>query len=144
QASDPKEHRRSCTAFVDASVDYINAHPAITSVIIAGRWTSAAEGSRFGATMASDWYITDAASRSPGYAENKNVFVRAVTRDVNAFAGRKVFVAMSVPEQKVDVPRIAALARYLGRDVGLDVDRGEFDRRQRFVSAVLSELSARL
>jgi peptidoglycan/LPS O-acetylase OafA/YrhL len=144
QASDPPEHRRSCTAFVNASVDYINAHPTITSVIIAGRWTSAAEGGRFGANMTSDWYITDAESKSTGYTENKDVFIRAITRDVNAFAGRRVFVAMSVPEQKVDVPRIAALARYLGREVGLDVDRREFDHRQRFVNVVLTELSTRL
>jgi SGNH domain (fused to AT3 domains) len=44
----------------------------------------------------------------------------------------------------VDVPRVAALARYLGRDVTLDLDRNEFDRRQQFVSAALTELSDKL
>ena len=144
QRNSPPAHRRSCTAFVNAGLDYIKAHPAITSIIVAGRWSSAAEGTRFGANMLWNWYITDDESPSVSYAENRNVFVRGMTRVVNALAGRKVFVVTSVPEQKVDVPRVAALARYLGRDVQLDVDRQEFDRRQRFVISVLTELSEQL
>jgi hypothetical protein len=144
QYSDPPEHRRACMEFVKASVDYIKAHPTIASIIVVGRWTSAAEGSRFGANMVRDWYIVDDESPSAGYAENRNVFVRGLTRVVDAFHGRKVFVVASVPEQKVDVPRVAALARYLGRDVTLDLDRNEFDRRQQFVSAALTELSDKL
>ena len=46
--------------------------------------------------------------------------------------------------KKVDVPRAAALAKYLGRDVQVDLDRKEFDSRQLFVSAALSELSKKL
>jgi peptidoglycan/LPS O-acetylase OafA/YrhL len=144
QSSDPPEHRTACRAFVDASVDYIHSHPSIASVIVVGRWTSAAEGSRFGATMVSDWYITDDQSPSASYAENKNVFIRGMTRAVNALAGRRVFVVTAVPEQKVDVPRTAALARYLGRDVRVDLDRKDFDARQHFVSAALADLSRHL
>jgi peptidoglycan/LPS O-acetylase OafA/YrhL len=144
QSSDPPEHRRACSEFVKASIDYIEAHPTITAIIVVGRWTSAAEGTRFGASMIHDWYITDDESPSAGYAENRNVFVRGLTRAVDAFRGRSVFVVTSVPEQKVDVPRVAALARYLGRDVAFDLDRSEFDRRQQFVSATLTGLSDRL
>jgi len=145
QFSDPPEHRTACRAFVDASIDYIRSHPAIASVIVVGRWTSAAEGSRFGATMASDWYITDDQSPRPSYAENKNVFVRGITRAVKALAGRNVFVVAAVPEQKVDVPRTAALARYLGRDdVPIDLDRKEYDARQHYVTTTLADLSHRL
>jgi peptidoglycan/LPS O-acetylase OafA/YrhL len=144
QSSDPPEHRAACKAFVDASVDYIRSKPSIASVIVVGRWTSAAEGSRFGATMVSDWYITDDQSPSASYAENRNVFVRGMTRAISALAGRRVFVVTAVPEQKVDVPRTAALARYLGRDVRVDLDREEFDARQHFVSATLADLSRKL
>ena len=144
QYSDPPQHRSACSAFVDASVDYVKANPTIASVIIVGRWATAAEGTRFGANMVPDWFITDAESPSAGHAENRNVFIRGMTRAVSAFAGRSVFVVTSVPEQKVDVPRTAALARYLGRDVRLDIDRSEVDQRQRFVRVVLSKLSAQM
>jgi hypothetical protein len=144
QSSDPPEHRTACKAFVDASIDYIHSHPSIESVIVVGRWTSAAEGSRFGATMISDWYITDDQSPSVSYAENKNVFVRGMTRAIKALAGRRIFVVTAVPEQKVDVPRTAALARYLSRDVRVDLDRKEFDARQHFVRTTLADLSHRL
>ena len=144
QSSDPPEHRTACKAFVDASIDYIHSHPPIASVIVVGRWTSAAEGSRFGATMVSDWYITDDQSPSASYAENKNVFVRGMTRAIKALAGRRIFVVTAVPEQKVNVPRTAALARYLGRDVRVDLDRKDFDARQHFVSTTLADLAHRL
>ena len=117
-------------AFVNAGLEYIKARPAITSVIVVGRWSSAAEANSFRDDIVWDWYITDDELPSASYAENKKVFVRGMTRVVNALAGRRIFVVTSVPEQKVDVPRVAALARYFGRDVELNVDRGEFDRRK--------------
>ena len=50
----------------------------------------------------------------------------------------------SVPEQKVDVPRVASLNRYLHRDLDISLDRREFDERQKFVREVLQDMARRL
>ena len=135
---------RSCENFLTASLNFINAHAEIKQVILIGRWTSAAEGSRFGATIPPDLFITDEFSLEANYAENKRVFVRAFQRTIEAIGPRKVFVVMSLPEQKIDVPRTAALNLYLGRKEAVGLSRIEFDKRQSFTRDALLGLAGRL
>ena len=141
---DHNQKSSSCRDFVRASVEFIQGHPSIQAVVIIGRWTSAAEGTRVGAQKASNWFITDDGSTWPSYEENKKVFARALERTVLAFAGRKLFIVASVPEQKVDVPRVASLNTYLHRGRDIFLTRREFDERQRFVTETLVGLARRL
>src|SRR5439155_2958433 len=141
---DHNQKSSSCRDFVRASVEFIQGHPSIQAVVIIGRWTSAAEGTRVGAQKASNWFITDDGSTWPSYEENKKVFARALERTVLAFAGRKLFIVASVSEQKVDVPRVASLNTYLHRGRDIFLTRREFDERQRFVTETLVGLARRL
>jgi hypothetical protein len=131
----------SCREFVRAAMEFLNAHTSISSVIIIARWTSAAEGTRFGGR---DMYITDDYSSVPSYDENKKVFVRSLERTIRALRGRTIFVVSTIPEHFVDVPRMAALGRYLGREISVDLNRYDFDQRQGFVRNTLGEMADRL
>lgn len=141
---DTRADEAACTAFQEAAVRYINATPSIRRVILVGRWTSAAEGSRYGAEMSKGWYIVDGDSVHPGYDENRAVFARSFTRTVSAFSGRGVYVVAYIPEQPFNVPQAEALCRYLGKRCPGGVARADFDRRQAQVRQVLSADAERL
>jgi hypothetical protein len=128
----------ACRSFIEASVRYIGETPSIGKIILVGRWTSAAEGSRFGAEAAKDWFIVDRFSPDKGYAENRAVLARGIERTVTAFAGREVYVVADIPEQPFDVPQVEALCRYLGRPCPTGVTRADFDRRQAAARQILA------
>jgi peptidoglycan/LPS O-acetylase OafA/YrhL len=128
----------SCRTFIDASVRYINQNSSIGKIILVGRWSSAAEGTRFGAQVFKDWYIVDQFSKDPGYDENRAVLARGIERTVAAFAGRAVYVVADIPEQPFNVPQAEALCRYLGKTCPGGVGRADFDRRQAAARRILA------
>jgi peptidoglycan/LPS O-acetylase OafA/YrhL len=141
--SNPGE-RDACRSFVDASMRYIDMTPSIEKIVLVGRWTSAAEGSRFGAGVEKGWFIVDGLSAAPGYDENRAVFARAIERTVAALAGRDVYVVADIPEQSFNVPRVEALCRYLGLRCPRGVTRAVFDRRQQAVRNILAASAEKL
>jgi hypothetical protein len=131
----------ACGEFLSAAITFVNHHPSISSLIIIARWTSAAGGT----TEAQDhMYITDKYSSSPSYDENKRVFIRSLERTINVLAGHTIFVVSTIPEHFLDVPRLAALGKYLGIKINVDVSRPDVDRRQEFVRNTLDIMSHRL
>ena len=130
----------TCSEFMAASLDLIRRTPSITDVILVGRWTTAALGTRFGASSGVDWFINDAASRERSYPENRRVFVRSLTRTVDLLQGRNVHIVASIPEQRIDPPRTLALCTYLGRDCPAGIALAEYEQRQAFVRSVIEGL----
>ena len=130
-----------CTAFVEASLAYIKSHPSIKRVILAGRWTSAVEGTRFRTKNLDSWFITDSKSREKGFSENPRVFARSLARTIKALAPLEVYVVEGLPEQKYDIPRVAALNAYLGRNRDVSLSRVEFDKRHKQTRQILLEMS---
>jgi SGNH domain (fused to AT3 domains) len=63
---------------------------------------------------------------------------------IDAIGPRKAFVVFALPEQKIDVPRTAALNVYLGRKEAVDLNRVEFDKRQKDTREALLGLADRL
>jgi peptidoglycan/LPS O-acetylase OafA/YrhL len=133
-----------CRDYVNAALNHISEHESIQTIIIVARWTSAAEGTRVGAFPAKDWYITDEFSLARSYDENKHVLVRALERTVLRLNGRRIFVVASIPEQRVDVPRTAALNRYFARDEEIALSRSQFEERQKFVRNTFPLLAEKL
>lgn len=142
--NDPPADAAACTAFHEAVVRYINGTPSIRRVILIGRWTSAAEGTRYGADASKGWFIADRDSKHIGYDENRAVFARGIARTVTAFPGRVVYVVAYIPEQPFNVPQAEALCRYLGKPCPAGLSRADFDRRQAYVRQVLSADAERL
>jgi peptidoglycan/LPS O-acetylase OafA/YrhL len=131
-----------CAPFIDASLAFIRSHPSIRRVILAGRWTSAVEGTRFSRKTVDNWFITDDESREMGYSENARVFARSLARTINALAPLEIYVVAGVPEQKFDIPRVAALNAYWGRNQDISLSRIEFDNRHKHTRKILAEVSS--
>jgi len=141
--SDAQFAADACNQHLQASFYYILQHADIDSVVFIGRWTSAADGTRFGAEMDTGWFLADDQSTESSYAENRRVFDTSIERMLALLAPRKVTMVAYIPEQRVDVPRAQALQRYLGSAIPSadGVSRADFDARQAAVHAVFDELA---
>jgi lysophospholipase L1-like esterase len=136
------EHEPGCSEFRRAAMERIQATPGLSTVVLVSRWTTAAEGRRFGAVGANGLFITDAETRRPGYAENRPVFIRGLARTVRSLGGRHVIVVAHIPEQRVNVPQAAALAAKYGRAGELGTARSLVERREAGVRAALQAVVA--
>ncbi len=136
-----KRGDRTCADFVSASLALIRQTPSITDVILVGRWTSAALGTRFGASHDVDWFINDAESRESSYPENRRVFDRSLKRTIASLEGKRVHIVAYIPEQPIDPPRTLALCTYLGNDCPSGVSFAQYQQRQSFIHSVVDRLA---
>jgi hypothetical protein len=132
-----------CASFVESALAYIKSHPSIRRVILAGRWTSAVEGTRFRTKNLDTWFITDDETKEAGFLENPRVFARSLVRTIQALAPLEIYVVEGLPEQKYDIPRVAALNAYFGWNQDVSLSRMEFDSRQRQTRQILSDVAGR-
>jgi len=135
-----KRGDETCEAFVTASLELIRRSASITDVVVVGRWTSAALGTRFGASKGADWFITDVQSHGSSYQENRLVFVRSLRRTIDHLKGKRIHIVSYVPEQRIDPPRTLAMCTYLGRACPSGVSLVDYQARQAFVRGVFDRL----
>jgi len=133
-----------CAEFLRAAIGKTLGTPTINAVILIARWTSAAEGTRFGGLEAGEWMLSDSASKTLDHDETRRVFERSLRRFVAAFPTKKIFVVAYIPEQEFDVPTSAALRYEHGKPGQFGVPRALFDERQQFVRSVFNKLSNEL
>jgi hypothetical protein len=126
-----------CSDFINAAIARVRATPSIDTVVLVSRWTTAAEGSRFGAINWKRLFITDDESKNRTYDENKLVFARSLRRSAEALRGYKVLILAFVPEQYVNVPEAVALRMEFGLE-DLGVPRVVVEARQAGVRKLLS------
>lgn len=138
-----QSNNASCAPFTAASINFINENSSIKSVIIAARWAAAAYGTRSGATTASRMYVTDRISKEMSYEENRRVLPRALAETLRAIPSKQVQLLFGVPEQQHNVPRVAALVRYLKRDPAIDLTRSQYESRQKIVAEFVAPLASR-
>jgi len=133
-----------CQKQLEASLAFIRKSPDIKTVLLIGRWTTAVNGSRFGALREKAMFIRDSDSAQSSYAENQRVFERSMARTIGRLKPLNVVVVAYVPEQAVDVPRAAALARYFNPNPEIGVARDVYDARQAPVESILEPQSKAL
>jgi len=131
----------SCKDFVDAAITLLKNKRSITNVVLIGRWTSAALGTRFGETVDDGWFVKDINSKSTSYGENRRVFERSVRRTVDLLAEKRVFIVSYIPEQRIDPPRALGLCTYLGRECPAGIRTADFETRQAFIRNTLDALA---
>lgn len=133
-----------CQRQLEASLAFIRRSPDIKTVLLIGRWTTAVNGSRFGALSENAMFIRDQNSTSSSYTENRAVFERSMARTINRLKPLNVVVVAYIPEQAVDVPRAAALSRYFNPSPEIGVSRATYQSRQAPVEAILEPQARRL
>ncbi len=139
--SNQENSKHECRDFLDAAVRLINRTDSIESVILIGRWTTFAEGTRFGVNNTSELFVTDDQSTEQGYAENKHVFERSLVRTLEAFNSRKIYLVAYIPEQPKNIPQTMGIKKLLGStDYGIGLDKEIFNSRQSFVRETITRL----
>lgn len=132
-----------CRDHSNAVYREVLATPSIDTVIIIGRWSSFANGTRFGAFGGLEFF-TDAQSKGPSFSENVKVMQRSIVRTIALLRPRRVIFVAYIPEQAVDVPREAAFESYFTPTPQIGVSRAVFDGRQQIVHAILDPDAASL
>lgn len=109
----------SCSTYNDMLIEFLQEHPEIKTVILAGRWSISADGSRFkneeGATKRQIDIWNNA------YGSNAELFDLGLNRTVDKLLemGRQVVIVSGIPEIGYDVPSSYAITSRTGRDVNI-------------------------
>ena len=132
-ADDP----RSCEAYNDEVVRMIMRSGSIRNVIMAGFWKRQVAGFK-------GRFFTDAQSTEVSAEETKRVFKRAMVRQIDALAGKKIYIVADVPYVGHELPLVIARSLLLtGKlpDIALSVERDAYVQDQHMAFAALRELS---
>tara|TARA_R110000751_G_C13773964_1_gene480451 strand:+ start:412 stop:2376 length:1965 start_codon:yes stop_codon:yes gene_type:complete len=135
------EHQPSDCADFKADVwAFLQDHPDLETVILAGRLAKVVTGIIPENAGAYPEFFTDAQTVTPSVAENARVFKRAYARTLGRLEslGLNVILLGSLPEPGFDVPRTMALARYNGFQPPQGVRVSEVAERAGRVDAMLS------
>ncbi|MEM9208241.1 MAG: acyltransferase family protein [Pseudomonadota bacterium] len=129
--------RSSCAEFNDAIVQRLQAESGISTVILAARWTLAADGTRYGNEPGRDVTLIDLAMPDDSAVDNATLFVRGLERTIDTLQGlgKSVIIIGQVPEIGYDVPSTNYSARLTGRDVSTLIAPSRDDFEQRAGSA---------
>jgi peptidoglycan/LPS O-acetylase OafA/YrhL len=136
---DVKPLYMACRNMIRDAVDRVAAMKDVETVVLAARFAAAAESSRFG-VMRWTRFITDDATREPGFEDARRVFRDGLERSLAALAGKRVVIVYGIPEQPVNVPVEAALDRMLGRDAPFAVTFDAYRARNAFTDAAMAEI----
>ena len=144
QMPDPKA--RGCPEFAAAVLRFIAGDPALTDVILIGRWAGYTEGTRYknerGSAATS--YFRDAETRELSLAENQRVFSRTLEATVESLRalGKNVWLVSAVPEVGWNVPSVLARMHRQNREFSIAPTLEEYQLRQQHVTPELRRLQA--
>jgi peptidoglycan/LPS O-acetylase OafA/YrhL len=112
-----KDKNKECVDYDNMIIEYIENHPELNTVLLAGRWASYAEGT--GYEKSKKIILADILSEPPRGSTNAIVFQKGLNRTVEKLLelDRKVVIISQVPEIKYDVPSAFYIAQRTGRDV---------------------------
>lgn len=136
--------REKCAAFNQRVLDYVEQHPALTTIFLVGRWGLLAQGTRYKEEEGDTVTLKDTMSDNPVAEGNAILFERGLLRTVAALrqAGKRVVIMASVPEVGFEVPSSYLIARLTRRDIGglIAPTQAEYLARNAIVHKVLSDL----
>ena len=133
-----------CDAFNQSVLDFLAGAPAVTDVILAGRWGLLAEAARYGHEAGESVYLTDGTSAELSVANNRRLLERSLRHSVETLVGlgKHVWIVAPVPEIGWDVPSVLARAARFERPPPVAPSRADYDARQSFVAPLLQELDS--
>jgi len=139
--------RESCARFNEAVLSRLEREPDIVTVVLAARWTLAANGDRYGNEAGDAVTLVDLQAPPRSSGGNAAVFRAGVERTVAAIeaSGRRVVLVGQVPEIGYDVPASSFAASLRGKDVTAMIAPtvAEFEERSARVDDVLNDIRAR-
>ncbi|MBI3170811.1 MAG: acyltransferase [Chloroflexi bacterium] len=109
----------SCSTYNDMLIEYLQVHPEIKTVILAGRWSISADGRKFKNEEGATKRQIDVWKNE--YGTNAELFDLGLNRTAEKLMemGRQVVIVSGIPEVGYDVPSSYAIASRTGRDVNI-------------------------
>jgi peptidoglycan/LPS O-acetylase OafA/YrhL len=134
-----------CRDFNEATLELIQRSPDVTDVVLVGRWALLAEGTRYGHESGPEVFLHEQSVRATTPAENRPIFARALQRTVTTLValGKRVWIVGSIPEVGWDVPSALARSDRFGQAAPPSPSFAQFEHRQAFAAATLTELDRR-
>jgi peptidoglycan/LPS O-acetylase OafA/YrhL len=108
----------SCPGYNHTVLDYLDAHPEITKVIIVNRWTVWVEGAHYKDEFGGALSLKDSRGELPDDASIDKLFTAGLERLVQRLrdTGHEVYLVTPIPEIGYDVPSANFIALQTGRD----------------------------
>ncbi len=135
----------SCKEFNDRMLDYVGSNPTIETVILAGRWALATNGTRVHREEGKYIQLEDTRSGDSS-SSNDVLFGSGLGRIVGELQkmGRKVVLVEQVPEVGYEVPSALFVSLLSGRDVSklIAPSLEEYSNRNRSSSAVIDSIKS--
>jgi peptidoglycan/LPS O-acetylase OafA/YrhL len=136
-----EEGRVPCDVYSADFKAYLEQHPNLKTVIMAGRWAQNYHSTRYKREPGGPFFIQDAESLALSEKENGRVFKRGFRRAL-AFVhglGRRIVIIAQVPETTWNMPEAAARQELEGRDLGLETQLKDYTARQAEVTKLFAE-----
>ncbi len=144
--SEESSRKIPCGAFNNMVVKYLKGNPTIKTVILAGRWTLSAEGTRYKGEEGPDITLIDQQAAAPG-AANEEIFENGIDRTIKTLIqlNRKIVIVLPIPEIGYDVPSSYFIALRTGRDINKMIapTLEEYLQRNRFVIDLMDGIQNR-
>lgn len=111
--------RRKCELFNIAMLEYIAEHPELETIILVGRWSLLANGTRYKKESGEPVQLRDTLTGEGATPSNEVLFELGLRRTVSALAdmGKRVVIVETVPEVGFEVPSAYLIAELTGRNV---------------------------
>lgn len=133
------EIENGCRDFNDAVMELLQ-DSRITTVIMHARWARLYHGTKYHDEPGVGPLLITSANGS----RNEDVLASGLRTTVARLQqmGKRIFIVAAVPEVGVDVPSFLSRARYLHRDVAIDVPLNDYTERNAEFVAALHEIAA--
>ena len=132
-----------CYQYNESVIQYIETHPELETVILAGRWALSANGERYKTEEESNVELIDVLS-SEQSGTNAQIFEIGINRTVERLIelNRNVVIVMPIPEVGYDVPSSYTIAFRTGRDLNeiIAPTFDEYAQRNQIVNSVLFKM----
>ena len=133
-----------CSEYNQSMIRYLEIHPEITTVILAGHWSAYIENPAYRQQKNSGSTLASHTSESPDNLSREKSIKLELEQMIQTLLAmnRKVVIVSSIPEIGYDVPSANFIATRTGRDVNeiIAPSLNEYFNRNRKIFAILNEL----
>ena len=140
---DRQGRNQECYQHNNKVLEYINEHPEIKKVILVGRWSISAVGSRYKTEDGPNTQLVDITNAAHS-ATNASVFETGLDRTIDELIqlDREVIITYPIPEIGYDVPSSLLIALRTGRDINSIIAPSweEYQQRNKVVFSVFEKM----
>ncbi|MBU3023756.1 acyltransferase family protein [Aestuariibacter sp. A3R04] len=130
-----------CDRYYTEVVEKLRKSDDIKKVFLVARWSSAVEASRVGLNTRNDMFLTNKDVTELSVESTRLVFQQGLETLLASLEDKEIYIVAFIPEQHINVPRAAGIAKLVGNEVNIQVSRESFEKRQLKTRDLLTSIS---